>query len=566
MPKITVQGIGDVNLTDKDFITSGGEGMIYGRGDTIYKLYIEPKNMIPPGKIKELSVLTNPSILKPKNLISDKTGNVIGFTMNWVKNNVPTVKLFTNDFRNRFSIDLEKTKKFILNSYRVLQHLHDHRCLMVDVNEFNILADLTTFENPYFIDVNSYQTPNYPATAIMMSIKDFHSKAFSELTDWFSFGVITFQLFVGIHPFKGTHPDFKRGDIENRMKSNVSVFNSNVKMPAAIRPIDDIPATYKEWYINLFEKGLRSAPPLTMDAKIIVNIASAVKSGDRIMITLVKKFEDISISKFYNIGITQIAVNKTKSEYVAYVKNHKYTLTKNYPNVMLTPISLTPICAEINNDILLLTNLKTNEILYSATAQQMYLDEGTLYYINNDRLIEVLIYEQSSKIIITSQSSWNVLPNASTVWDGAVSMNVLGKFYLVIPYRFPGKPTSCFMKEIPEITGLKILEIKRRKNVCIIITHNNNTYNRNILRFNKDFTEYEHSIISDIDYVGSPNFIVLDNGNMVYVTEENSIEVSNKQSTIAFADKLPTNAKLWTDGGTVYFSNDNELYSITVKK
>jgi hypothetical protein len=145
-------------------------------------------------------------------------------------------------------------------------------------------------------------------------------------------------------------------------------------------------------------------------------------------------------------------------------------------------------------------------------------------------------------------------------------MNVLGKFYLVIPYRFTGKPTSCFMKEIRELTGVKILEIKRRKNMCIIITHDNNTYNRNILRFNKDFTSYEHSVVSDIDYVGSPNFIVLDNGNMVYVSEDNSIEVSNKQSTISFTDKLPTNAKLWTDGGTVYFSNENELYSITVKK
>ena len=566
MPKYTVQGKGDINLTDKDFIISGGEGMIYGRGNTIYKIYIDPKNMIPVGKIKELGILTDPNILKPKELITDKTGTLVGFTMDWVKETVPFVKLFTNDFRNRFSIDLEKTKKLVLNSYKKIQHLHDHKCLMVDVNEFNILADMNTFEIPYFIDVNSYQTPSYPATAIMMSIKDLHSKSFSELTDWFSFGIITFQLFVGIHPFKGNHPDFKRGDIESRMKSNVSVFNSEVKTPPAIRQIDDIPSSYKDWYLNLFEKGVRTPPPLTMDAQIITKVATAIKSGREIMISLIKEYKNEIIVRYYNIGLETVVITKSKTEYNIYTKKSKYILGKNYPNIIMSPKTLTPLLAEIVNDKLIISNLDTKEILYTANGKQMYIDDGVLYYVDDDKLIEITIYE-NNKILITSQNCWNILPNSSVVWDGAVSMNVLGKFYLVIPYKYSGgNVTSCFMNEIPEITGLKILEVKYKKHVCVIITFDNNKYDRHILRFANGFTGYKHDVASDIDYVGSPNFTVLDNGNMIYLNEDNTVEAFSKVANIAFADKLPINSKLWTDGNTVFFSNESELYSMTVRK
>ena len=68
----------------------------------------------------------------------------------------------------------------------------------------NFLID-RDMQHVLFIDVDSYQTAGFPATAIMDSIRDRHSSTYSAGTDWFSFAILAFQMFVGVHPYRGKH-------------------------------------------------------------------------------------------------------------------------------------------------------------------------------------------------------------------------------------------------------------------------------------------------------------------------------------------------------------------------
>lgn len=52
--KVTVQGQGQVTLLQSDFVAAGGEGSIYCKGTTAYKIYADPKRMLPLGKMTEL--------------------------------------------------------------------------------------------------------------------------------------------------------------------------------------------------------------------------------------------------------------------------------------------------------------------------------------------------------------------------------------------------------------------------------------------------------------------------------------------------------------------------------
>src|SRR4030042_7024396 len=133
------------------------------------------------------------------------------------------------------------------NIKKLIYFVHDKNCLIVDGNELNYLVN-NDFITPYMIDVNSWQTPSYNATAIMPSIRDWSTTTFSELTDWFSFAIISFQLFIGVHPFKGTHKKYRRNDFVNRVKDSVSVFNSQVSLPPSARDFNLIPGSYKDWY------------------------------------------------------------------------------------------------------------------------------------------------------------------------------------------------------------------------------------------------------------------------------------------------------------------------------
>ena len=106
--KYSIRGKGSVSLTQRDFVSQGGEGKVFGKNNLIYKIYDDPKKkMIPEGKIEELSTLDKSNILNPQDIIIDKSNRPVGFTMDWVKNSVALCKIFTNTFRGENDITEE---------------------------------------------------------------------------------------------------------------------------------------------------------------------------------------------------------------------------------------------------------------------------------------------------------------------------------------------------------------------------------------------------------------------------------------------------------------------------
>ena len=53
--KYRIKGGGDVNLSKRNFVASGGEGSVYVSGRSAFKVYEKSSKMIPLGKIDELA-------------------------------------------------------------------------------------------------------------------------------------------------------------------------------------------------------------------------------------------------------------------------------------------------------------------------------------------------------------------------------------------------------------------------------------------------------------------------------------------------------------------------------
>ncbi len=138
----------EVNLTNRDFITEGGEGKIYGKDNYIYKFYSNPKKIISQDKIDELQCLkiwSGPrlglnNILYPQALVLDKTYTPKGIVMDWAKNTVSLCKLFTNDFRKKSNILPKHILELINNMVHDIQFIHSKKCLVVDGSEINYLV------------------------------------------------------------------------------------------------------------------------------------------------------------------------------------------------------------------------------------------------------------------------------------------------------------------------------------------------------------------------------------------------------------------------------------------
>src|SRR5258705_3158582 len=252
MPRYFVQGKGEIRLSKSDFRAQGGEGAICVKGSTAYKIYTDPSRTIQPTKILELSVLAQPNIIRPLDVIIDRQNQPVGYSMRHVVRSYVLCQLFPKAFRFRNNVTPETVLRLERNLQEGVKHADRKGILIVDLNELNFLV-AEDFKEVFFIDVDSYQTPSFAATVLMESVRDRHAQTFTVGSDWFSFAVVSFQMFVGIHPFKGSYPPLqnlpdKERKLDARMRANVSVLHAGVSIPASCLPFAVIHPIYIDCY------------------------------------------------------------------------------------------------------------------------------------------------------------------------------------------------------------------------------------------------------------------------------------------------------------------------------
>lgn len=553
-----------LKFTANDFVAKGGEGSIYRKGNLVYKIYENPKQMIPEAKIGELQRIQEPNVIKPLDIIIDKANQVVGFTMAWVTG-FALCKLFTNDFRDRNSVTDDMTIQLVENIKDTIQKIHAAKCLIVDGNEFNYLVNEKDFITPYFIDVNSWQTPSFPATAIMPSIRDWKTKGFSEVTDWFSFAIVAFQLFVGIHPFKGKFKGYKKNDFEKRVRDCVSVFHKGVKMPPSVRDFALIPTHYKDWFYGLFEKGQRTLPPAAPGARGPVTMRVIVVHDTNNF--EIKEINSFSAEILFHTAIFGKQITKTKK--YLHVDNRQYRVSPG-TEILFTPKFLIPVLAKVENYKLELKSLDGDLKYTPLSCEEMMIINNTIYAKHQDKLMELSFIEMNGNIIASVKKTWGVMPYSSEVYSGVVVQNVFGRNFLVIPLPSNHGNSECHVPLIAELDGYRIIDARHELRVCYITAHKDNKYYRFILKFDDKYKSYTCRIIEDIDSNIPINFVVLDNGIVISITDDEVIEIfSNRYLKDDIKEihdpDIDTTMKLTKDGVLTRFFKGDKLFSIKMK-
>lgn len=563
----SIPGINSITLTDQDFIGEGGEGRVYGRDNLVYKIYFNHSKMIPAAKLDELEPLTaSPSIVAPLDPILDSGNRPVGYTMEWVQNAEPICKLFTNSFRKKANIENKSVGTLINNLIETIYFIHQNRCLIVDGNEFNFLVDSQSYTKPYCIDVDSYQTPSFPATAIMPYVKDPLAGTFTTQSDWFTFAILACQLFVGIHPFKGKHPGYKKNDIEKRMRDHVSIFNKETSLPKSARDFGYIPSHFHNWFIDLFEKGKRTPPPQSAG---LLNVRAVTTK----LVNSTQKLEISSIKQFTRDIRDVIFFNNIR---VVYTTNKIYIQNRDYDNredcrIIFSPRSFTPIAAAIQGNRLKLTSAgggkQCTELHLAATNLLVY--DNILFTVHHNKLTEIIFHELGDKIISATGSSWDILPNSTRVFDNMLISNALGKTLVIIPKRSAGGKTACLIKHIPELDEYKILEARHQNGVIMCSGHKNREYHRLMIRIDDTFN-YDFKTLDNINQLGV-NFVTLDNGTVVTIIEDGLIELCKNTPGHQLVQRvedpaISTNMTLCTDAHRVMFFEESKLYSLRLRQ
>lgn len=565
--KLHIQGKGPVDLGQKEFLAQGGEGSIYAKANTAYKIFTDPKKMIAVGKIQDLSCLTHSNIIKPEDILLDSKNKPVGYSMKLVKDTYALCQLFTKAFRVRNNITPDMMLALVRKLQEIVLHVHSNQILIVDLNELNFLAS-QDFKDIFAIDVDSYQTPHFPATALMESVRDRHSKTFSEGTDWFAFAITAFQMFIGIHPYKGKHPKHKTMD--ERMINNISVFNNEVSIPSACYDFSVIPQSYVDWFKAVLEDGKRVAPPagLINTINLIHTIKKIVGSNNfeiEKLEEMVGEIIDVWFRRSNKVILTNTGL-KVNKDFLPNITAQS--------QIVFTTKSSTAVSVTTDRHKLELFNVSKNQTIpLNLLATEFMIYDGRIYLKSCSNLIELDLVEVANNIIPSPKVVGQILEQATSLYEGVAIQNLLGSYFISL---FP-QPGTCYQLRIQELDQYKILDAKFDHNVLMIVGVNNKTgkYDRLIFRFDEIPTqEYDLRIIQDITFQNL-NFVVLDTGICVHLAQDaNQDEVleifsNNRHSATikVISDQLLSNdMKLLKNGTKLLFSKENKLYSMSMKK
>jgi len=551
-----------INLSQKEFLASGGFGSVYVKSDTAYKIYTDPANMIPIGKFQELSVLDHPSIIKPEKIILDEHSKNVGYTMKFVDDNYVLCQLFTKIFKEKNNIDAQTTLNLVRKLQDIVQYIHSKHILVVDLNEMNFLVS-KKFDNIYAIDVDSYQTSSFPAPAIMDSIRDRKVKhnQFTELSDWYSFAILAFNLWILIHPYRGRHPKIK--DWNERIEKDISVFDPQVSLPGSCEPFNIIPEAYLNWFKAVFS-GKRLPPP--KDLQTIVNIITTIKKVLGSNIFEIKELLEAK-EQINNIIYTNNQVYITKSG-LSYINNRQSLQVSPKAEIIILPKSNTVIAGYIENKKLILKNLSNQtDISCDLFISDIMVNDNRFYIKDKTSIYEIKFIEIGNKLLVSTNPVVQILEFASKLFPGTCIQNLLGATYASF---FPKEGTHNQL-QLKELNGYKIIDAKHERRILIVNAAKSGIYHRFIFKFDSTYSNYTVRVKNNITLT-DVNFTVLDNGICAHLNDEEKLELfvvsnsSNDIKEIEDSTVLSGDMKLMSYGTQVMFTKNNKLYSLKMVK
>lgn len=572
--KVVLEGRGTYTLRPDDYVAQGGEGIIYRTGDTVVKIYLDASRMQQRGmieKIRQLARLRHVSIVGPQGLVTDPvSGDPIGYYMPFVEGE-PLSRVFTNEFRQRSHFTDESAKILVAGMRETVECAHTAKTIMVDANELNWLVDFSdrAKPSPRVIDVDSWVIEgNIPTTvAKMPSIRDWHTKLVSVESDWFAWGVVTFQVFTGIHPYKGTLQGFKRDEMIERMKQNKSVFTPGVSLNRAVRDFSCIPAPLLSWYEATFQQGDRSLPPSPF------HTGTHIAQGARVMRVVNAATGSLAFEKLYAppgnavLRVWPCGIMQCADGSLVDLETKKVVGSNKSPDIEVVKVDKGWLVGQVEKRMLKFQYIDagagtTTELQLVLKAHGLFRAENRLFAVSERGITELKI-SIFSKPVLSLGNTWGALPNATMWFDGVGVQDALGATFLVMPFG----EKACGITRVPELDGLKIVAAKAgTRYIMLVHLKKDGEYERIELTFSKDYMTYEfgRSVVDtpDVNAAMLPRGVIasIDTDGELLITVPTAHKISKVSDRMVTTDMVLGN---WND--TVVYIQNGQLWSVRTK-
>jgi hypothetical protein len=561
--KVRIEGRGELMLTPNSHVASGGEGHVYRpkNGSMAVKIWEDAGRAISgrmPEKINLLSKLAHKWIVAPEALIKDDGGRPVGYVMPWVDGWALPLA-FTNDWRtaNKFTDDNAAT--FASKMREVVTFTHSHGAIMGDPNELNILG---VGNDPRYIDVDPWVLPGYPGDKILPTIRDWHSPLFTQEADWFAWAVVTFQLFVGVHPYRGGHPDFKKADLEGRMKANASVLNPKVSLSPAVRPFSSIPPGMIDWYKAVFNNGERSLPPDPVATKAVRVLKQAVlKNAGNLQVSMLGSLPS---------PVTRLATHDSlilqDGTLISLPEMRK--IGQADPQVVFIRLAdggiggAMVIDGKVHTGVLYAApGAKLAMVSSDLAANQVWVASNRLFAVTADGILELSIRHFAGRMTVLTANRWALNGNSTIFGDGVAVWSALGAQYIVLPQD----KTSVAIVRAKALDGFKVMSSVGHGRIAVIsMIDKAGSYKRAVAVLAEDLLSCTISVTDADD--GMLTDVITGKGIILRQDSQGKLEVSLPMTggLMTLDPGAITDGLLISSSSGVYCTIDSALFKLSM--
>jgi hypothetical protein len=547
-----------VALTKREFVAQGGEGSVYAVGNTAIKVYADAGLALPLGKLTELSGIGDARVIRPLELVTSPSGGVVGYAMRYVPDTRPLCALIPAAYRARQGLD-DAAMLGLLGALRdVVCAVHAAGVLIVDLHEMNVLVG-PNHRDVYAIDVDSWQTRSYPATALLDQARDWLAApgAWSEQTDWYSYAVLAFQLLVGMHPFKGKHATVK--GIEARAKSGLWAFSTDVQRPSAASRLDRLPPGWAQWFEGVFCRGERSAPPVGGQLPAAVPRAALV-APDALMLDVLAELAGDVVDVVDRGG--PVVIRTTDGVTVDGLR-----LTDAAPGEVVVGFDSLgkPVVGTWYDGALSVVDHAGRPLPLSMDVHEVMAHDGRIVVRSGDRLVELRALAGARGVLLLPHVVGRVLPHATRLFPGCAIQGLFGATLLsVLPAA-----GRCHQLHVPELDGRGVIDARLSGTVLMVLATRGGRYDRLVLRFAEDFSRYDVSVVAEVSPVGLA-FVTLGSGVCVCLAEDDAIELfSSRPGSSRFkridGSGLDVGRRLFERGGRVAVARGSTLFRLSMR-
>jgi len=211
-------------------------------------------------------------VVCPSELVYDRSGKIIGYTMPFVSGAEVLYRLATPNARQMMSGGGNDIVRIFIALHEAVRGLHGKSVVIGDFNDLNVLVKDV---KPFLIDADSYQYGSWKCRVFTEKFIDpllcdpsqdrpVLDKPYVASADWYAYAVMLMRCSLYCGPYDGIHkPKDRKARVpfDKRSLARITVADKDVVYPKNALSLDVLPDELVQYLLRVFKKDLREEFP-----------------------------------------------------------------------------------------------------------------------------------------------------------------------------------------------------------------------------------------------------------------------------------------------------------------